>query len=60
METTASQWKLALQDPILSLLVKKLDGKNFYNLKLRLQRKYLRNRRVFSGLFYAGDLHMCA
>ena len=34
--------------------------KNFYNLKLRLHRKYLRNRRVVSGLFLAGDLHMCA
>ena len=61
--TTASEWKLASQDPILSLLMKKLDGNNFYNLKLRLQRKSSRNRRVVSGLFLAhgaANLHMCA
>ena len=61
--TTASEWKLASQDPILPLLGKKLDGNSFYNLKLRLQRKYLRNRRVVSGLFLAhgaANLHMCA
>ena len=51
--STASEWKLASQDPILSLLMKKLDGNNFYNLKLRLQRKSSRNRRVVSGLFLA-------
>ena len=33
---TASEWKLASQDPILSLLMKKLDGNNLYNLKSRL------------------------
>ena len=48
---------------VLSLLMKKLDGNNFYNLKLRLQRKSSRNRRVVSGLFLAhgaANLHMCA
>ena len=61
--TTASEWKLASQDPILSLLMKKPDGNNFYNLKLRLPRKSSRNRRVVSGLFLAhgaANLHMCA
>ena len=37
--------ELASQEPILPLLMKKLDGNNFYNLKLRLQRKSSRNRR---------------
>ena len=55
--------ELASQEPILPLLMKKLDGNNFYNLKLRLLRKCLRNRWVVSGLFLAhaaANLRMCA